>query len=339
MVSLYIPLSAESCRVSFLEGVKVLDQKNVPGGMMEVYSAFKNAEIDKAGELLKRLLYFSYNDADVVSALKCVRFWQERESSLQNIDGFEAKGDYLLEEWFYFIDNFIPLFAVPFQQGLKALRCGINHKAYRLYCKADLKKDDGELHWKVGRCLKGMGTLSRSISCLEKAFLGSAENSSLQAELADCYALIGDERRAKLYFREAFFIDPTGIDVRYLVSGMIQKLISLVESDGYGGTEIKAWIPVYGVISGILDIARELSPLEFGRLNQRIYELKNDIRRGTGGSDVIPHLINCYFRFIDHMKSTGSDKEKIKTALLDIKWLNADIYSRYQNTLKTNSVS
>jgi hypothetical protein len=33
------------------------------------------------------------------------------------------------------------------------------------------------------------------------------DNSNLMSQIADCYALLDDEKKAKLLFREAFFID------------------------------------------------------------------------------------------------------------------------------------
>ena len=51
------------------------------------------------------------------------------------------------------------------------------------------------------------------------------EKASILAEMADCYALCGEEKTSKVLFREAFFINPETIDLDFLESELIECLV------------------------------------------------------------------------------------------------------------------
>ena len=86
---------------------------------------------------------------------------------------------------------------------------------------------------------------------------------------------------------------------------------------------------MYGAIWGVLDVKRELSPVEYGKLKQAIYAMKSEIADGDERGVLTPRLINHYFRLIDHYQSAGADRSAIEEAMISVKLLSPSVYMTY----------
>ena len=156
-------------------------------------------------------------------------------------------------------------------------------------------------------------------------------SSAILSELADAYALSGEVRLAKVFFREALFKNASEIEMCFLESEIINALVTKVAAIGYTGEELLEWLPVYGTLDGILNVKRELKALELGKLKQSIYMLENELREKDVKNKklLVPRLINYYFWLIDHYMNGTVEKSKIDEILLRIKLLDEKIYDRY----------
>ena len=150
------------------------------------------------------------------------------------------------------------------------------------------------------------------------------------AELADCYALCGEEKTAKVLFREAFFIEPQQVDNSFLESELFCRLAERTQKAGYSGQALQEWLPVYGVLYGVFNIKRELRALEAGKLKQAVFALENELKEAESQTELlVPRLINHYFWLIDHYNTTNSERARINETLLKIKLLDSSIYDMY----------
>ena len=158
----------------------------------------------------------------------------------------------------------------------------------------------------------------------------ASDSATILSEMADCYALCGEERTAKVLFREAFFIDPQKVDLSLLDSELICYLIKQTEQLGYSGAVLQEWIPVYGVLYGVFSVKRELRAIEIGKLKQNIYALENNLKeQGNDRALIVPRLINHYFWLIDHYVMTNEARSHIQEVLLKIRFLDQNIYDEY----------
>jgi hypothetical protein len=111
---------------------------------------------------------------------------------------------------------------------------------------------------------------------------------------------------------------------------MFRRLIErLNEEKEIGDPSFPEWLAVYGTIWGVLDVSRELNPVEYGKLKQSIYALKSEIADGDKKGSLTPRLVNHYLRLIDHYQNSGSDRSSIEEALMNIKLLVPSIYRTY----------
>ena len=301
--------------------------------MNKVYASYKKGAIEESVSLLNEAHSINYDDQSVLSALKCTRFWLDRFEKLENgFDNYE-KAEFLIQQWIIFTSSFISSLKIPFDNGLYALKQGIFRTALKFYSRVREGDSDPqpEILLRIGRCHKALGDFDRSIVSLEKAMKRDSRSSEIIAELADCYFMIDKIKIAKVFFREAFFIDAQGINIELLESDMICMLVDELKKKGYSGKELNEWLPVYAVLFGIFNVKRELRPIEYGKLKQTIYTLKNELHDNEEKRLLLSRLINHYFWLIDHYFCSNKDRETIEEILLNIKLLNTSIYEQYTN--------
>jgi len=176
-----------------------------------------------------------------------------------------------------------------------------------------------------------LGDYDRALQLLEDANERNRDSPAILAELADCYALCGEVRPAKVLFREAFFQGATQVELHFLESDIVTRLVSQIQALGYTGEALMEWIPVYGFLYGVFNIKRELRALEYGKLKQAIFSLENEIKDAAPEAEktLIPKLINHYIWLVDHYEYVKEDRARINEVLLKIKLLDADVYNKY----------
>lgn len=282
--------------------------------------------------MLEKALGIDFEHAEVLVSLKCAQFWEDRARRLEGYtDPFE-KGEFLLKEWKVFA-FFLATSGCPVQEGLFSIKqwvFGTALEQYRMLLESP-DSEDTELLFKIGRCYKGKGDYIQAQQYLEKAGKKRRKEPEIMAELADCYALINEVKASKVFFREAFFIDPQRVETAFLESVMICRLIDKIRSDGIDGEELVEWIPVYGTLHGVFNVKRELKPLEFGKLKQAIYGAEAELAGGSpeGEAVMIPRLINKYFWLVDHYVMSGESRETIQEVLDKIRKLDRSVYEHY----------
>ena len=299
----------------------------------KAYERIKEHQLDSAAAALEEALSTAFDNPHVVTSLKYVNFWRDRQSSVASISGTFERAEYLLGQWSTF-DGFVERIGERDESCLYALKQHVFGEAlgyYRqLYQQSEAR--DPELLLRIGRCYKGIGDFQRAVRFLQAATTERPGDAAILAELADSFALVGDTQAAKAFFREAFFVDPQRVDISTLESEMIRRLIAKLQEMGMEGPLLKEWLPVYGVLFGIFTVKRELRSIEFGRLKQAIYSLERELRERSSDPAVIePRLINKYFWLIDHFIGVQEEQQKIDEVLLKIRSLNPKVYHQYTN--------
>jgi tetratricopeptide (TPR) repeat protein len=286
----------------------------------------KDGAFAEAVGQLERLLERDVSYPGAASTLKCAAFWREREEEGGPRDGFE-RGERLLAQWRQFLAFAERLADVP-EGCLFAIKRYVFSTALASYLK-EAGPDGGsdpDVLLRLGRCCKGVGNYERAIDCLERANREKRESAAILAELADCYSLVSETRAAKVFFREAFFIDPQNVDLAELESPLATRLAARVRQRGLSGPEVAEWMPVYGAIWGVFSVKREMKPLELGKLKQSIFQLEKEIERGRR---VLPRLLTRYFWLIDHYLMAGEPRRRIDEVLERIRELDPQVHAEY----------
>jgi tetratricopeptide (TPR) repeat protein len=310
----------------------MVEQENVTALLSNAYENLRCVDLLGATGLLERALGVDFESPEVLWALKCANFWSERVLRLEAMPNPFERGEYAISQWKSFA-AFASKLGGDFEPALFAYKRFAFSLALEQY--SALPADEKEAHaaelsLRMGICLKGTGDYVGALGALESAAREKKEDAALLAELADTYALQGDERRAKALFREAFFLAPQRVDMDLLESGMIRRLAAKVAALGYKGSELAEWMPVYGALLGVFGVKRELKAVEVGKLRQSIYQLENEVKEGGDDkSTLIPRLINRYFWLIDHYIAVKEDRARIDEVLLKVRLLDQSIYKQY----------
>lgn len=297
-----------------------------------VYDLLKQGDYQSAKEVLSEILVDDLENPEILFGLKCTGFWENKLTQISEITNLFPKGEQLISGWkefLYLIDNE----KSRYEQCIYSIKKGVFTQVLEIFqrlLQENTFSKKGTIVGRIGLCYKQLGDYDTALRFLGEANLENPEKASILAEMADCYALCGEEKTSKILFREAFFINPQDVDISVLESELFCRLYSEVIRTGKKDEVAAEWFPVEGVLLGVLNVKRELRALEVGKLKQNIYALETELKNEGVDSDlIIPRLINNYFRLIDHYTTVMEDRTKINEILLKIKLLNADVYERY----------
>jgi hypothetical protein len=313
---------------------------NVEEFLYNSYESLKTGNEEAAMSFLKEALKIDFEHEEVLYALKCLNWWLEKIQRMDDSSDSYTQGAYILSQWESYY-KFLDRIGEAYDSCQYALKRFVFLKAYGFFLsllKDSINKQDSSLLLLLGRCCKGSGEWEEALGYLEQASRLKREDSAVLSELADVKALLGDMRAAKVLFREAFYLDPQGVDLPAMESELIGNLRDRVKNLGYKGDELAEWIPVWGCIWGVFSVKRELKPVEAGRLKQSILSLENEYRlQSSNGKNeknklLKPKLLNRYFWLIDHYgnnRDNPSVPGMIDETMIKIKFIDPVIYGHY----------
>jgi len=309
----------------------------VEGFIQNAYESLKDGDENSALGFLKEALRVDFEHQEVLYALKCLNWWLEKLQRLDDFYGPYERGEYILSQWESY-NAFLELIGNAYDSCQYALKRFVFSRALGYYLELirdGTNQQDPALLLQIGRCYKGAGEWEEALRYIEQASRLKRDDSAILSELADINALLGETRAAKVLFREAFYLDPQGVDLAGLESEMIQNLRDKVRDLGHSGNELAEWIPVWGCIWGIFSVKRELKPVELGRLKQSILSLENEYRSKNSDAAgdktrVKPRLLNRYFWLIDYCEHNRDTTGLIDETMLKIKFIDPLVHEHYK---------
>ena len=309
-----------------------MENGQAAGLLKKAYDKLKAPDAAAACALIEQALDLDFENEEIKHALKCVHWWLEHTRRIDDIKNPFEKGALfisLLKQYYVFLGQSNKIY----DQCQYAVRFYVYSSALFFFeglLKSHSNQNDHGLLLLAGRCYKGLGNYDEALKFLEQAVRLKREDPQTLAEVADVNALLAQPKAAKALFREAFFLDPSKIDITSMESALIQKLREEVLALGFKGDELNEWIPVYGYLWGVFSVKRELKQMEAGRLKQSIFSLETEYDANPARRGIIkPRLLNHYFWLIDHYEISREDSSLIDETLLKIKVTDPDIYKKY----------
>ena len=300
-------------------------------GLKEALRFLEEGQPAKAQGVISSLFEHELDCKELSYTNRCCIYWIDSTRRHKEISDSE-RGDRLLEDWKSF-QQFLSREKYTYEPALYAVHKGFFSTALKLYSKLLDEKDPShhaEILQNMGICYKRLGDFENARNCLSEANGIYQNKASVLAQLADCYSLCGEDRKGKVLFREAFFLDPEKIDIDFLDSQLIKCLISTTAEKGYTGKLLQHWIPIYGTLCGVFNIKRELTSQEAARLSRNIYEMESEYKDPACNADLlVPRLLNSYFWLIDHYVLRHENVNKINEILLKIKILDLSVYNAF----------
>ncbi|MCQ2604362.1 MAG: tetratricopeptide repeat protein [Spirochaetia bacterium] len=298
----------------------------------DAVNSISRGNFGEARDIFNRILHDDLYNTRIRADMMYVNFWLARNSRFAEIEDNRKRGIYLLKQWKTFL-GFIKD-SEKDEQVFFSIKMQIFQQALYYFNRfaGESRIMDASVLYYTGTCYKNMGNYDDAIKNLEAANAKKNNDAAILAELADCYDLENHSMEAKLFFREAFYLDPQKIELETLESKMLQNLVARVSQMGYPEKVMKEWIPVYGALDGIFNIRRELKGLEFAQLKQSIVTLEDSLTSDDKTKEmIIPRLINKYMWYIDFYQMLRNNSGVIENTLKKIRDLNPAVYELYTN--------
>lgn len=300
--------------------------------LQEALTYLEQGNPEEAQKIIAPLFEFEIGCSELIYTNRCCMFWIDSNKRLKSISDPFERSENLLPEWKTY-KSFISREPETYEEANYAIQKGFFSGALKNF---ELLFDDkdafqrAEAYKRAGICCKELGDYEKARTLIKESTSISPNSASAIAELADCYCLCGDERIGKLLFREAFFVNPEVIDLDFMESELIKFLIQTTKSKGYSGRQLQYWIPIYGILSGILTVKRDLTSQEVAKLINNVFALESEYKDPCcDASILVPKLLNNYFWLIDHYMKHRENNARINEILLKVKILDSNIYEMY----------
>ncbi len=267
----------------------------------------------------------------VPDGIRAARFWIGRANKLKKYSSPYGKARLLLKEWRDF-EKFMTKNSVKHGRSTAAIQKYIFRDIIESFTQAyneGVAPDTGILI-QIGDCFKKLGNFERAIDMFEYARSFDKEDPSLLSKLGDCYFSIDETSKAKVLFREAFFIDPGLIELDSIESPFIHMVYAKTVQQIRNPDTSIYWIPVIAEVSRAFNVKREPKKGEIEKLREEIRKLEAEYSTNKKMRDYIkPKLINHYFWLIDSLKIVGGSKKEIEESLGRINEIDSEIFSQY----------
>ena len=220
------------------------EEQSVQRLLQKAYDKLKASDAAQAIEALEEALRVDFENPEVVFALQCVHWWQEKmqkagEPARREPSDTYARGEFILSQWdsFYgFLDHIgngtVPAEYDPCLYAVKRFVYSTALRSFEDILGDGVNRHDPALLLLVGRCYKGVGNYDEALKYLEQAVRFKREDGEVLSQLADVNALMEETRSAKALFREAFYRDAQKVAIRSMESEMILRLRDRVAALG-----------------------------------------------------------------------------------------------------------
>ena len=174
-----------------------------------------------------------------------------------------------------------------------------------------------------------------AIETLEYARSSHKNSAKLLAVLGEAYFHIDEISKSILYFKEAFFINPSEININLLKSKPIQNLIEIIHEMKPDCNDIREWIPIFGFTEDIFYMRRNLNNEQIETIKREIYSLEMNFqitgKDKIASSNITPRLINKYLWMLDYFNNQERDLESIAEIKSRLIQIDKDIFNKYFN--------
>ena len=156
----------------------------------------------------------------------------------------------------------------------------------------------------LGDCFLRLEEYKYTIDTLEYAKTSYQTNARLLSLLAEAYYQLGDTTKSLLFFKEAFFIDPTQIDLSLINAEPITKTIEIIKNHKKEIKDIREWIPVYATVADFWFVKKKINKYQISAIEKEAYNLEVSFQKMNKeqieDENVLPRMINKYLWILDY---------------------------------------
>lgn len=282
-----------------------------------------------AAERLDRLMDVNPDYPGLAAGYRAARFWLSRTEETALPSKGKKTADYLMSEWEAF-EKYAQDKAMTGSAAFKAAMHFVYHTASENYRLAFMLQEDTsgnfDLLLNLGSCFLRLGDYQKTVETLEYAAKSYNPNAKLLVILAEAYYHLKETSKSLLYFREAFFISPSDIDLDIITAEPIVELAEHIRTVRPDCLDVREWIAVYGFITGTLYVRKNVqNKRQVDMVKEQCYKLELSYQRlgkdQLNNNNVLPRLLARYLWLLDYFEfqeNNYRDIEQIRDRLLQI---------------------
>ncbi|HDP80190.1 MAG TPA: hypothetical protein ENN21_05040 [Spirochaetes bacterium] len=303
------------------------DDRNLLG-INEAYQYIEEGNFSAAVEKVDLLLSANPDYPGLSDTYRTAKFWDNRDAEIRRLNRGKQTADFLMTQWEIF-KKYAEEKRIDGSPSYKAAMRYIFFTASENYKIAfqeqESTTDNFDLLMNLGVCFLNLGEHKRTVETLEYARSSYRSNARLESLLAEAYFHLSEIPKSMLLFREAFFINPSEIDLSLLKSKPINELVKRVGEERPGCLDIREWIPIYGFLDDVFYVKRNLNTAQIETIKREIYTLEKNFQAMSpekiAGTNILPRLINKYLWMLDYFEFQNYDFQsitEIRSRLLQI---------------------
>ncbi|MBI4979556.1 MAG: hypothetical protein HZC28_18910 [Spirochaetes bacterium] len=264
--------------------------------------------------ILDEVMRLDFNYPMLFDNMRAVTFWKNREAKIAAVSGSDRA--HLLIGFF---DTF---------QGFCERKGGTAIAAFepiRVYVFSEIRTEletgytesgDRTLLHDLGRSLFELGEYAKAADTFEHIWKSERSNSYILALLAESLWRSGDDKRSRLFLREALFYDPAAIPVRSMTMPLFASLMQEARTNGFvEEDDALRWLGVYFEVSPECTVKRALNDEEVLTIRKNCARLESDFKRLEARKEAEPRLLLAYFWLASHLIAArahaGADEQRI----------------------------
>ncbi len=221
-----------------------------------VLSAICEGGFSRAEELLERLLARRLEHLEFFEVLKCLKFWLRRLDTLLTTEVGLARAQ-LLERYWQEFEAYVERYHVQAGSALGCFRYSVFTKLIESYTIALERSAYSNVDHliTVAQKLRAIGKYKEALETLSYAQKLSPHEEQLQLLYADTLYLSGAYARGYILLREWFvYAQTTTWKLVWIGAPFLWSVILTMRAEGLRETELRPWLPVYGVSSGAFPV-------------------------------------------------------------------------------------
>ncbi len=308
----------------------------------EAYQLLEEGNFELSAAKFDSMMTLDPDYPGVIEGYRTAKFWNNRHKELMSLEDGKQTADFLMRQWEVF-EKYSTEKSITGSAAYYSIMRHIFNRASEHYRTAYIDHQDTpndfNLLLNLGSCFLRLEDYKKTIETLEFARNSYSSNAKLLFILAEAYFHENEIPKCLLYFKEAFNINPSDLDLSIIKSKPILQIIESINETKIAYKDIKEWIPVYGFLTDIFYVRKNLSKHQIDTLQDEIYNLETAFQKMSkdqiDNSNVKPTLINKYIWMLDYYEFQNYNFEnivQIRDRLINI---DKDMFKEYFSKKKS----
>lgn len=272
-------------------------RESVKDILKTIEKKLKNGLFEESMDCFDRIMSMDFEYPNLYENIYCVKFWINRTEKIKSLKESD------ITEYCTFLDLSFKRFLMfikdkQFNIELLSIKA-IHYFVYNEIIKTIIEKNNNNIQNKeelylIANAFIEFDELSKALQAYR--YLNDLEpyNSKILSNIAQLNHLLGDEKKAKMYIREALFYDPLSIEFENITIEVIRDIRDIIINRNIHNSsneEIILWMSAYGELMNLLDIKKPLNEEDEIHLRKIISKLESDYRKFKLREATAPRLL------------------------------------------------